>query len=350
MNEVIHILNVAVRTAALTAALAMALGACTRADRVPADADEGTAVLPRVGEKLPEFRFQTFHGTPAASAELRGKSAIIALWVPFATSGDAAMTQFDSLMIESSELESVRFVVLAKMEPVSDPFQRLNQPWVARATSAAFAPNLKLIFERPSPDPEGPVELQFPSFVMIDEEGRVLRRAHRIPRDVFKPVLDSIRVAERRIGATRDTALADSTRGVLAEAFRNFDPLTLRSGNLVSMSQCNDEGAASAAIVPATVNLLNLEGGNGRLLAKIEVTSVARHDGPSCSGPLRMKSAVAVDTLSVWMRLEDSAWVMEDPNESVRLVSPTDSQVEFPGTTVAEVQARIDSVRRARPR
>jgi hypothetical protein len=342
------IFNAAPWTIALSTALALTLGACTKADRAPVDEDDGTAALPAVGEKLPEFRFPTFHGPPAASAELRGKSAIIALWIPFAASGDTAMAQFDSLMIESNELETVRFVVLARMQPVSNPYQQLNQSWIARSTSAAFAPNAKLIFERPSPDGDPSVELQFPSFIMIDEEGRVVRRAHRMPRAVFKPVLDSIRLAERRKGATRDTALADSLRGVLAEAFRSFDPVTLRGGDHVSMSQCNDEGIASAAIIPATVALLDLDGDNGRLLAKIEVTSVARHDGPSCSGPLRMRPVTAVDTLSVWMRIEDSAWVMEDPNESIRLVSPADSTIEFRGTTLAEIRARIDSVRRAR--
>jgi hypothetical protein len=320
--------------------------ACAPGDKPEVD----TMALPAVGEKL-DFSFQAFRGEPVTSAALRGRAAVIALWVPFAPSGDSAMAQFDSLMIPFSRLETVDFVVLARTQPVTASDRMPRGPWVNRADRAAFAPNANLVFERPSLDPNGPKELKFPSFVMIDGEGRVISRVQGMPYAALRPVLDSIEAVERRATELRAIGVADSMRPLMTAAFEQFDPESLRVDGLVGFDFCSDEGNPTAAVVPAAIRLLSLTAMHVNAVSThLEVASVGHQEGEMC-GDTRapvIAPRLSIDTVKAIAWLEDDGrWMIRGFSVGPALLSANDPRTRFKGTTRDELRALIDSVRRA---
>ncbi len=163
-------------------------------DRRPIDA---TAALPAIGTHVPAFALPVVGDTVSITpARLRGAPAVIALWSTHCPFQVHAMAAFDSLAREFAP-RGVRFVVLADdaSGPVLDSVLAAAS-WRPAADLVGVARGtLAGIFDHTTAAPkDGRYRIDFvlPSFLFIDAEGRIVRRAFGAAREVFQPALDSL--------------------------------------------------------------------------------------------------------------------------------------------------------------
>lgn len=194
------------RRLALPALLALALGAgCQRSGPIHA-----TAALPAPGELVPTFAFREARTATAGrdsvrSADLRGAPTLLALWSTYCPHQGPAMAAFARLAADY-RAAGVRVVVLADDAASPALRQALDTLAWARAVDQVGSAGGRLDrhFDRSAAAPERAeyrVEFVLPAFLLLDAEGRFVRRAFG-PADVwFRPALDSL-LARTAPGAT----------------------------------------------------------------------------------------------------------------------------------------------------
>lgn len=178
------------------------LAACSRSRPIHA-----AAALPAPGQPVPPFVFTDARGVADSvrSAALRGTPTILALWSIHCPFQGPAMADLARLAGKYRPA-GVRVIVLADDAPGPALHHALDTlPWtrvVDRVGSAGG--RLAAHFDRAADAPERAqyrVEFVLPSFLLIDGEGRVVRRAFGPAGEHFRPALDSLLALPAR-GAT----------------------------------------------------------------------------------------------------------------------------------------------------
>lgn len=178
---------------ALLAVLACSSILCA-CDRRPIDA---TAALPAPGSRVPAFSYPAPAGDSEVTLQvLRGAPAVIALWSTHCPFQVPAMAAFDSLA-RGFRSAGVQFVLLADDAPgaLLDSALR-HAAWRASVDRIGVADGqlASHFAQRAAVSSEHPhrVEFVLPSFLLIDGQGIVIRRAFGSPADVFRQPLDSL--------------------------------------------------------------------------------------------------------------------------------------------------------------
>ena len=169
------------------------LAACPRSGPIHA-----AAALPAPGEPLPVFTFADARDArdSVRSAALRRAPTILALWstnCPFQGPSMAALAR----LAGQYRPAGVQVVVLADDPPGPALRQALDTlAWVRVVDRIGSASGtLAAHFDRAAQAPERAqyrVEFVLPSFLLLDREGRVVRRAFGPAEAYFRPALDSL--------------------------------------------------------------------------------------------------------------------------------------------------------------
>lgn len=182
--------------------LCIALAGCRRDGPIHA-----TAALPAPGELVPSFGFEEARvAAPGRdsvrSADLRGAPTILALWSTYCPHQGPAMAAFERLAARYRPA-GVRVVVLADDAGTPKLRQALDTlAWVRAVDQVGTAGGrLDRYFDRSATAPERStyrVEFVLPSFLLLDAEGRIIRRAFGPAEVPFRPALDSLLAAAPR--------------------------------------------------------------------------------------------------------------------------------------------------------
>ena len=163
-------------------------------DRRPIDA---TAALPAPGSRVPTFSLPATDGDRRFTEQvLHGRPAVIALWSIHCPFQGPAMAAFDSLAQEFRST-GVQFVLLTDDAPGRGLDSALQHAaWRASVDRIGIASGgLARLFDQSATGSHAhPYRAEFvlPSFLLIDRQGTVVRRAFGPAAAVFRQPLDSL--------------------------------------------------------------------------------------------------------------------------------------------------------------
>jgi hypothetical protein len=338
------------------AAILLIVG-CAAAGERTADTTDGTSALPQLFERVVDFNLPVFHGAGAASrGRLAGSVVALALWAD-APAAARPMAEFDSLIGRYGDLERVQFVVMSKFDVARDDDELLPRA-LEHSDLVAVAPAMLAMFGRPQLDAVPEIDFKLPSFLLLDERGRVIRRVQGLPYAVFSSVLDSIERMEKSAPALRDSALADSLRGPLARAFERldlnamYDPL-----GEVRYDPCRAVEKPRQGLVPAMVQLVGVTASGRTVTAKLEVVSVAHltvdstDRSSACHAKrLLVEPKTSTDTFDVTLRGAGGWWTLERLTPEALLIPRSASRydLDFRFGGLYTLKTMTDSIRSAR--
>lgn len=191
------------RTRIICVLAAVVAAAC---DQRPINA---TAALPELGTVLPNFVMPMHAGSDSVRAsELAGSPAVVALWSTHCPYQGEWVAAFERLA-RTYGPRGVRIIVLADDAPGRALDSALaHAPWRSAASAVGVADGaLAPLFDRARTAPERATErvvFVLPSFLLLDADGRVVRRAFG-PMPDFAPAIDSMlraATSERRPAAS----------------------------------------------------------------------------------------------------------------------------------------------------
>jgi hypothetical protein len=327
-----------------------------------------TAVLPAVGTRLRPFNYPTISGRGSVSNEsLLGQPALIALWNGDAPESPAAMVEFDALMYDGQNA-GMRFVVLANHKPDAHLDTLLRDTrWAGRVDYIGMAyDNLRAVFDLNPGGMDRSGErspFRLPSFLLISESGRVIRRVAGLPLSVMKPAIDSLRISRTAASSRADSVYVAATLPKLEAALARFNPLTLDTPD-TSFSlrgTCGGEGEPGRAAIPARIRVLSASGGIGSLYTEVEIVTVAdlgftadsSATSPCDAKHLAVQPRVRVDTMRADFEASDTRFHLSYLGRDLALFglkADSGRTIEWPpDVTFDELRTRIDSIRRAKP-
>jgi len=354
------------------------VSACRGDSSSSVDSVDATAALPEPGTMPGDFSYPAVIGPPVTKEMLKRRPTVLALW-SWRTPGHVVpMREFDSLTMRFAMPGYLRFVVIADQEkgPTLDSAVQAA-PWASRVESVgAGAGNIPIIFDqslRVAAQKRGGARVQFrmPSFLLLDENARVVRRVAGRPYAVLAPALDSIKTLHEVVASRDDSALVRDMRPRIDALLKTFDPSTLTSADTSVRldGTCGEEETIPAGLILAKGRVLELKMVRPSLYAITELTSVAfaEPDGAKdICGARRIKvtPGIRVDTLEIsfgtyGVRDSSVAWIasgsvrpnLNDGSRKYALIGLDATHHTLllpPGTSVQQLRARIDSVRRAR--
>lgn len=357
-----------------------ALTACVTGQDANADSVDATAALPAPGTMPDDFSYPAVIGPPVTKEMLMRRPTVLALWSWRAPGHVVPMREFDSLTKRFAMPGYLRFVVIADRERGAELDSAIRAaPWANQVESiGAGAGNIPIVFDqslraaaqkRAAGGPR--IEFRMPSFLLLDENARVVRRVAGRPYAALSPALDSIKTLFESRQSSGDTSLAREMRPRIDAALAGFDPTSLRSRDTTLRldGTCDGKEPIPMALVPARGRVVEIQAARPSIHTVIELVSVALgrpESGSDVCGARRivLTPGIRVDTL----RLRFDEFAMRDssvariasgalrernddgPRRFALIdLSSQNRLLVFPaGATAAELRARIDSVRRGK--